>query len=153
MSATGSLAARPEAPFAADAGTTLIEALAVVAITALIAVIAFPQMNQALTSLTQRQTVAVVAARLREARAQAMLRDETAVFAVASDGAGYGVTGGPIFRAPPGVSLGSKTPIPEGVAFYGDGTSSGGVVFINAGRRTMTVTVAPLSGVVGVGHA
>jgi general secretion pathway protein H len=146
MSATGDAATA----LAADSGTTLIEALTVVAITALVALIGFPQLNQALAGLKQRQTVAVVAARLRDARAQALVRDAPVVFAVTADGGGYALTGGPIVRAPPGVSLGSKTPIPQGVAFYGDGSSTGGVIFINGGRRTTTVTVTPLTGVVAV---
>ncbi len=148
MSATGD----GRASLAADAGTTLIEAIVVVAITALVALIGFPQMNQALTTLTQRQTVAVVAARLREARAEALSRDAAVVFSVSADGGGY-ATGGAITRAPPGISLGSKTPIPEGVAFYGDGSSTGGEVFVTAGRRTSTITVTPLTGVVAIGRS
>ena len=52
MSATGR---------ARDGGTTLIEALVVVAITVLVSLVAFPRLQQALVTLSQRQTASVVA--------------------------------------------------------------------------------------------
>ena len=147
MLGTGDAARRP------DSGTTLIETLVVVAVTTLVALIGLPQMRQGLLTLSQRQAVAVVAARLRLARAQALRQDAPVAFAVASDGAAYGVIGGTPTPTPPGVTVS----IPQGgsvgsgrITFYGDGSASGGVVAVSAGRRTLRVFVSPGAGAVAV---
>lgn len=159
MSGTGEAAPRlPSQPDtlasgAPDSGTTLIETLVVVAITALVAFIGLPQMRQGLLTLSQRQAVAVVAARLRLARAEALREDAPVSFAVAADGAAYGVVGGVATPTPPGVTVS----IPPGAAgprgrivFYGDGSATGGAVAVSAGRRTLRVFVSPGAGAVAV---
>ena len=134
-----------------ESGTTLIETLVVVAITSLVALIALPQMRQGLLTLSQRQAVSVVAARLRLARAQALREDATVAFGVAPDGAAYGVLGGVPTPTPPGVTVS----IPRGeatrggrIVFYGDGSASGGMVAVSAGRRTLRVYVSSGAGAV-----
>ncbi len=135
-----------------QAGFTLIEMLVVMAITALVALIGFPQMQQALLSLSQRQAVAVVAARLRLARAQALRADGPVAFAVAPDGAAYGVIGGVATPAPPGVTVRIQQAAAANgrIIFYGDGSASGGAVAISAGRRTLRVMVTAGAGAVAV---
>lgn len=127
--------------------------LVVLAITALVALIGLPQMQQALLTLSQRQAVAVVAARLRLARAQALRADAPVAFAVAPDGAAYGVVGGVATPTPPGVTV----RIPRAalaangrIIFYGDGSASGGAVAVSAGRRTLRVIVTAGGGAVAV---
>jgi type II secretory pathway pseudopilin PulG len=149
MSGTGEAAQR----LRGQSGTTLIETLVVVAITALVALIGLPQMRQGLLTLSQRQAVAVVAARLRLARGQALRADGPVAFAVTPDGAAYGVIGGTPTPTPPGVTV----RIPHGTAaadgkivFYGDGSASGGVVAVSAGRRTLRVVVSAGAGAVAV---
>jgi type II secretory pathway pseudopilin PulG len=134
----------------AQAGTTLIEALAALAITTLVALIAFPRVQQALVSLAQKQTVAVVAARLRQVRADALTGDRATAFAVAADGRGYGASNSPFARTLPGVEL--HAPQGRAIAFYGDGSSSGGAVWVSAGRSSVAVSVAPATGTVSVGR-
>jgi len=159
MSGTGEAARRltsrsgVSAPEVSQSGTTLIEILVVVAITALVALIGLPQIRQGLLTLSQRQAVAVVAARLRLARAQALTQDSPVAFGAAPDGAAYGVVGGVATPSPPGVTVS----IPPGeaarsgrIVFYGDGSASGGAVAISAGRRTLRVFVSPGSGAVAV---
>jgi general secretion pathway protein H len=136
-------------PARADAGTTLIEALVVVTISTLVAVIGFPQLQQGLLGLAQNQTVALVAERLRETRAQALRLDRPVVFAVAADGRGYAMSGSPVAGLPGGVSLTSQSG--AGIAFFGDGSSSGGEILVSAGRRTVPVRVAPDAGAVAIG--
>ncbi len=144
MSGTGEAAA-------SDSGTTLIETLVVVAITALVALIGLPQMRQGLLTLSQRQAVAVVAARLRLARAQALREDAPVAFAVAADGAAYGVVGSVPTPTPPGVTVSIPRGLSSGrIVFYGDGSASGGAVAISAGRRTLRVIVSPDAGAVAV---
>jgi general secretion pathway protein H len=140
MSATGEAAKR----LRADAGTTLIEALAVVTITTVVSLVAFPRMQQSFLSMAQRQTVASVAERLREARAAALEHDAPVSFV--ANGQSYGL------------SVGAASPVPSGVGvyvdggrrvvFYGDGTSSGGVVRVRAGQRATAVRIAPTAGFV-----
>jgi len=136
-----------------QSGTTLIETLVVVAITALVALIGLPQMQQGLLTLSQRQAVAVAAARLRLARGEALRHDEPVAFGVAPGGAAYGVIGGVATPTPPGVTV----RIPQGtgtadgrIVFYGDGSASGGVVAVSAGRRTLRIVVSPGAGTVAV---
>jgi len=144
MSATGESGLR----FPPQAGTTLIEALAVVAITTLIALIGFPRMQQSLLTLSQRQTVAVVASRLREARAEALKRDRPAAFSVAADGRVYGASVGEPATAPLGVTLALAAAGSGRIVFYGDGSSSGGQVLVRTAQRTIAVRVVPQTGVV-----
>ncbi len=130
-----------------DAGTTLIEALVVVAITSLVTLIGFPRLQQSLRILSQRQTAAVVAARLREARADAMSADRARAFVVGADGRGFAATGRGFARTPPGVEL--SAPTGRAIVFFGDGSSNGGAVWVSAGRRSTPIIVAPATGAVG----
>jgi type II secretory pathway pseudopilin PulG len=141
MSATGD---------ATDAGTTLVEALVVVTITAMTGLIGFPKLQQAILTFSQRQTVAVVAAKLREAKADALRQDRPVVFAITPDGGSYGALDGVSVHAPPGVSL--ATPSGQGgrIAFESDGSTDGGVVWVRAARRVVTVSVAAPGGAVAV---
>jgi general secretion pathway protein H len=149
MSGTGDIAAVSRA----DAGETLIEALVVVAILGMVAAIGFPEMRRQLATLAQHQTVATVAARLRGARAEALRRDAPVVFAITRDGTGFATTGGRVDRTPEGVVLAVSPARAGSLVFYGDGSSSGGSVWVGAGRRTTRVDVTAGTGVVAVGGA
>ncbi len=146
MSGTGE--ARPTLP--AQSGTTLIEALVVVAITTMTALIGFPAMRQGLLTLARQQTVSVVAARLRQARAEALRTDGPVLFAVAADGRTYGTSDGPAAATPTDVTLATSGAAGGRIIFYGDGSSSGGVIWIRAARRAVAVAVTPLSGAIAV---
>ena len=143
MSVTGEAVAR----LASDAGTTLVEALVAVAIVGLMTAIAFPRLQQGVVVLAQHHAVALLTARVREARAAALGQDTPVVFDVGADGRSYGATGGPQTKTPPGVTL---TTSRGGIAFYGDGSSSGGVIRIRGGRQAMRVEVARAGGAVAM---
>ncbi|MBV9994439.1 MAG: prepilin-type N-terminal cleavage/methylation domain-containing protein [Caulobacteraceae bacterium] len=130
-----------------QSGETLIEALVVVAILTLVAAIGFPNLLQALLTLAQRQTVSAVAAELRQARALALERDSEVQFQIAPDGRAYGVVGAPVAAPPPGVTLAGDAKTAGRIAFFGDGSSSGGVVWIATARHAAVVEVGPLGGV------
>lgn len=132
-----------------QSGTTLVEALVVVAITALVSLIGFPRLQQGLTRLAQRQTVSAVAERLREARAAALRGDRPVAFRVAANGRAYGWTGGARWAVPSGIAVG---PGGGSIAFFADGSSNGGAVWILAGRRPLYVQVAPATGAVALGR-
>jgi type II secretory pathway pseudopilin PulG len=134
MSAAGSAAAQ--------AGTTLIEALAAVALIGFVSMIAFPRLQQSLTAFSQRATEAEVAARLRQTRADAVRLDRPRLFEVADDGRGYGASGWPFMRVAAGIELNASGPI----TFFGDGSSSGGQVFVSAGKRSLGLAVQPSTG-------
>jgi Tfp pilus assembly protein FimT len=129
-----------------DAGTTLIEALVVVAIISMVTMVAFPHLEQGWLSMSRRQTTAAVAERLREARATALLLDQPVVFSVADDGRLYGWRGATA-RTGGGIYLRSAN---GPIAFFGDGTSTGGAIWITAARRSSLVGVDAGNGAVGV---
>lgn len=131
---------------AGDAGTTLIEALAVVAITTVVSLIAFPRMQQSFLTLSRRQTATAVAERLRETRAWAISRDAPVIFAAANGGRGYGPSTLQASPTPPGVTVFIDPP--GRIAFFGDGSSTGGVVKVRSGGRLLAVRVAPTGGAV-----
>jgi len=129
-----------------DAGTTLIEALVVVAIMSLVTLIAFPRLQQTLLTLARRQTTFAVVEHLREARATAILKDQPVVFSVADNGRLYGWRGATA-RTGGGVYLRSAN---GPIAFFADGTSSGGSIWITANKRSYLVGVDAGNGAVGV---
>jgi general secretion pathway protein H len=135
MSATGTRAG--------EAGTTLLEALVVVAITAMVSGMVFPSLERALDQLSLREAAGKLTANLRLARAAAMRGDAHVAFVVAPDGRSYSWTGGPTVSMP-GVlritALKGQT-----IDFYRDGTTSGGVVVAQSPRRGVTVSVDPVS--------
>jgi type II secretory pathway pseudopilin PulG len=129
-----------------DAGTTLIEALVVVAITSLVTMIGFPRLQQSLLTLSEHQTTATVAARLREARATAILNDRPIVFAVSANGHLYGWRNAAAATGP-GVYL---TAVGGPITFYSDGSSSGGAIWVTAGRHSNLVGVDAANAAVGL---
>ena len=129
-----------------DAGTTLIEALVVVAITTMVTMIAFPRLQQSLLTLSQHETTATLAARLREARATALLNDQPIVFEVSPNGRIYGWRHAAVTAAP-GVYLSA---VRGPITFYGDGSSSGGAIWVTAGRRSSLVGVDQANAAVGL---
>jgi type II secretory pathway pseudopilin PulG len=129
-----------------DAGTTLIEAMVVVGIMALVVMIAFPRLQQNMVTLVRRQTATAVVERLREAHATALLKDQPVVFSVADNGRLYGWRGSTA-RTNAGVYLRSAN---GPIAFYGDGSSSGGAVWITSARRSYLVGVDSGNGAIGI---
>jgi type II secretory pathway pseudopilin PulG len=129
-----------------DAGTTLIESLAVLGIMALVITVGFPRLQQSMTTLVRRQTATAVVERLREAHATAMLRDRPIVFSVADNGRLYGWNGSTA-RTNAGIFL-KTTSGP--IAFYGDGSSSGGAVWITSARHGYLVGVDAGNSAVGM---
>ena len=89
-----------------------------------------------------------MAERLRDARIAAMARDGAVTFVVSADGRSFGA--GALAQSPAGVAVTASGGRDGRIAFFGDGTSTGGVVRVRAARRVIDVTVAPLSGSVRI---
>jgi len=117
------------------------------AITSLVALVGFPRLQQALIGASQRQTVAAVAAQLRQVRSAALRTDHAQALTVFADGGGFAALG-QASTVRPGLRLSSGSG--RAIAFYGDGSSPGGVIWVTAGGRSLPVTVAPVTGAISV---
>jgi len=127
------------------AGVALIEAMVVVAIAAMIAVIAFPQMRAGLTWARVQQAAAGLRADLRIARAQALTSGARVELVIADDGSGYGWTPGPRRSLVEGVRV---TPAGSSTSFFPDGSTQGGQLRLTAGRLGLDIVIQPATGVV-----
>jgi len=121
-----------------------------VAITVMAALIGFPRLQQVLLIYSQRQTVSVVAERLREAHAGALAADRPVAFAIAPNGRALAVSGMAPAFTPHGVGL--SVPGGRAIVFFGDGSSNGGVVWITAVNRSVPVWVVSTTGAVAIGR-
>jgi general secretion pathway protein H len=129
-----------------DSGFTLIEALVVVAITALISGLAFPRLQGMIAAQEFTLGSSAVALGLRETRAIAIRNGRAAGFGIAANGHGYSVDGQVRARLPPTVSL--RTENRADVIFYPDGTSNGGRLTLGGGGRRADFIIYPTTGLV-----
>ena len=129
---------------------TLIEVLAAVAVTTLVSLLLLTNLQPQLLVYAQHQTVGVVAERLREAHAGALGRDGPVAAAVGARGRALGVSGMSPTVTPPGVGLSS--PGGRTIVFFGDGSSTGGVVWVSAAGRSTPVWVVAATGSVAIGR-
>lgn len=130
----------------AELGFTLIEALVVVAVSALIAGIMFPELERSLAFLRFRSASIAVQAGLGRGRADALREGADVRFAVAPDGRSFVVSGEAPRELPPSIELRQAGTAP--ILFHQDGTSNGGVVGLFASRRRLVVAVSPDTGLV-----
>jgi general secretion pathway protein H len=135
MSATGE---------AREDGFTLLEALVVVALAAAISALMFPTLQRTLQVLALRQSASVFAAELRAGRARALRSGQPVAVSATPDGGAYGWTGAALTRLPEGVTL--TIGGPRAIAFYPDGSSSGGEAVLARGPRRSPISVDPVTG-------
>lgn len=124
---------------------TLIEALVVMALTAMLSAVAFPRFDDALDRLRLSQASAMIASDLKRARGEAQRRG-AASFAVGADGGSYAVAAGRAVALPDGARLSTRDGRP--LAFFADGSSTGGVLLLQEGRRRMLLSVDAATGLV-----
>ncbi len=125
-----------------SAGFTLMEMLVVLAIAGLVAGIGFPRLQSQVAAQEWRTGVVAVTALLRSARAQAMRRDGVAVVSIGGDGRSLQVSDGARIDLPGSVTVALPVPL----AFYGDGSASGGALAVIGSRRSARITVVPATG-------
>lgn len=141
MSSTAALPRPPER----ERGFTLLEMLVVLAITALIAGLLYPQLENARTSLRQRFAREHVAAAVEAARAAAR-RGGAPVSLAADRGATALVIGGSRQIV---VDPARELPLamrPQTVTFYPDGSTTGGELTLGTGRGAATFAISRAGG-------
>jgi general secretion pathway protein H len=132
MSATGS---------SRQGGFTLIECLAVLAITAAVGALAFPRLEHAMAAVTLAQTKAALVADLQRARAEALRGGAAVALSIDPDGGAYDWTGAPRRAMPPTVRLIDEAGSP--IAFFPDGSAVAGRLGLRSGARHTSLTVSP----------
>jgi len=132
-----------------DSGMTLLEALVVVGITALVGALEFPNLERALDVLSLRETASTMTADLRVVRADALRTGQDITFALAPDGRGYGWSEGQARKIPPAVTLQVE---PGGtIKFFADGSASGGTLKLTSAGRAIPISVDSATGTVTAG--
>jgi general secretion pathway protein H len=125
---------------------TLLEALVVVAITALVGALEFPNLERALAMFSLRETASALTADLREARADALREDQDVTFTFTPDGRGYVWSEG-ARTLPQVVSVQQSATI----RFFADGSASGGAIKLASGGRVVPISVDSATGTVTAG--
>ena len=124
---------------------TLIEALVVVAITALITAIGFVSFRADGAAAAWRGTSAALVAEVRAARATAIRTDAPALLEVAPDGRSFGRAG-----TEPVAALGKVRALASGpIRFFADGSATGGTIILSDGDRSATLAVDGPTGLIG----
>ena len=125
---------------------TLLEALVVVAITAMIALIGYPALHTGDTARALRSGSDALVADLHRAHAAAIHLDRPVALAVDTDGGGWRWLGG-AERLDHGLRLAA----PQGaLTFYPDGSASGGTIRLGVPGHAVGIAVDRPSGAVVV---
>ena len=123
-----------------QSGFTIIECLAVLAITALAGTLAFPSLERALQAARITQSTQALVADLRQARGAALSAGLPEVLVIGADARSYRWNGG-VTRALPSdeqlqVNAGQR------IAFFADGSASPGQLEVTAGQRRSSICVS-----------
>jgi general secretion pathway protein H len=132
---------------ASQAGFTLIEALVVLAIAALIGGLMFPRLQGLVRGQEYRLARSAMLLGVREARARAIRSGQPVRFAVAADAHGYRIGNEPVAALPPAVELRTARP-GQTISFYADGTSDGGRLALSANGIRQEFIVFPTTGLI-----
>ena len=128
-------------------GFTLIEALVVVAIAALIAGLMFPRLQGIVSGQEYRMARSALILAVRETRALAIRSGKSAAFRVAADAKGYQVGARPSQTLPAAVALRS-TARDGSITFYNDGTSNGGRLSLADKTNRQDFIIFPTTGLI-----
>lgn len=138
--------ARPEI-CPAQRGFTLIEALVVVAIAALVSALMFPRLQGMITGQELRTARSQLLMGVRETRALAISSGAAARFQILNNGRAYQVSGRPEQALPASVQL--RSAAGEGaLTFYPDGTSNGGRLALANRDQRLEFVIFPTTGLI-----
>lgn len=142
-------------------GFTLIEMLAALAVLAMVAMIGAPLGLRALDGMELRSSARKLAAALAETRARAIGAGRPAVLTLDAAPPGYRIADGPGVALPRGVALVARgaaeiaDPAPDGsgaaalrIAFFPDGSSTGGSVVLRRDGTAWHIAVDWLTGTI-----
>jgi|SRR3954467_6582923 general secretion pathway protein H len=129
-----------------QAGVTLLEALVVIAIVALIAAIISPNIEASLNVLSLRQSASVMQADLRVARGTALRTGNKVTVKLRADRHGYDWIGG-TREFPQAVSVNMSNP----VTFMADGSLIPATISVSSGTRRIPLTIDTTTGAVKAG--
>jgi general secretion pathway protein H len=129
-----------------EAGVTLLEALVVIAIVAMIAALVAPNIGASMDLLSLRQSASVLQADLRVARATALRTGNTVTVTPLKNGRGYDWIGG-TRHFPEAVSLSMSGP----VSFMADGSMIAANISIGSGTRHIPLNINSTTGAITAG--
>jgi general secretion pathway protein H len=142
----------------AAAGFTLLELLAALAILALLAALAVPALTAPSDGIRLRTAAEQIAAALRLARANAIVRNGEVALVIDAEGRTIGREDGPVQQFASDVSVQltiaeseRATPTRGGFRFFADGSSTGGDIVLRLPGRELRLCVDWLTGKVGQG--
>ena len=142
-----------------DAGATLLEMLVVLTIVALTLVVAVPWVGRPSTALDLRTMTQDIASRLRAARAAAIVRQDDVTVRFDLEKRTFAVSGtAKAFPLAAGLDMmvtsareARGTQKDAAIAFFSDGSSSGGEVRLSAGGKRSSIAIDWLTGAVRIG--
>lgn len=126
-------------------GFTLIEMLVVLAVTALIAGLAFPAIERSLRGQAFESAADAMELGLRQARADAIRSGRATRLALSPDRHAILREGGAPVELPAAIAVSLPT---QGILFFGDGTATGGTIAMTGSGRRRQLAVDPGSGAV-----
>jgi general secretion pathway protein H len=129
-----------------ESGVTLLEALVVIAIVALIAGMIAPNMRTSLDVLSLRQSAAVLQADLRVAHATAMRTGNPVTVKPLPGGHGYDWIGG-TKHLPEDITIAMSGP----VTFMPDGSLVPADIAVTAGKRRVPIAIDATTGAITAG--
>jgi general secretion pathway protein H len=131
-------------------GFTLIELLVVIAVAGIVARLMFPSIDRAIAGLQFGAATSTVAGSLRSARAQAIRAGTKVDVAIADGGRSLSMSGGAPVVVPGSVTLVGGA---AAIAFFGDGSATGGAIDVRGASRRARVSVEAATGRVRLADA
>jgi len=128
-----------------EAGVTLLEALVVIAVMALVAALVAPNIGASLNLLSLRQSASVLQADLRVARATALRTGSKITLTPLRNGHGYDWIGG-TRHLPDAIHLSMSGPI----TFMADGSMVPATISIASGARHIPLSINDTTGAVSL---